>query len=271
MLKTVLKVVAGLVLLVVLGVVGLVLTLRHPMPEAAPSAEGDALAQKVLTAVAAQHWAKTGAVTWTFSGRNTHLWDRQRGLVRVTFANGTVVLLDEARTRSWARDVSGAMVTSPVLAENAWKSWVNDAFWMMGPAKLMDPGTTRAVVALPDGGQGLLVRYASGGATPGDSYLWMFGPDGTPTAWRMWVSVLPIPGLLATWEDWITLDTGVRVARQHVLGNGLARPAVTNLRAAATLAQLVPGEDPFAALLAQQDVEPTRVEQPQSAPSNAPP
>ena len=49
MLKTVLKVVAGLVLLAVLGVVGLVVTLRHPMPEAAPSAEGDALAQKVLT------------------------------------------------------------------------------------------------------------------------------------------------------------------------------------------------------------------------------
>ena len=82
----------------------------------------------------------------------------------------------------------------------------------------------------------------------------------------MWVSVLPVPGLLATWEDWVTLDTGVRVAQQHALANGLARPAVTNLRAAATLAQLVPGEDPFAALLTQQDVEPSRGQQPQSAP-----
>ena len=39
-----------------------------------------------------------------------------------------------------------------------------------------DAGTTR--LAIPDEDNALLVRYASGGVTPGDAYGWYLAPDG---------------------------------------------------------------------------------------------
>ena len=103
-------------------------------------------------------------------------------------------------------------------------------------------------VTLPDGTLALKVSYARGGVTPGDSYVWVSGPTGLPLSWRMWVSILPIHGLRVTWEDWKTLDTGVRVATGHrVLG--MNQPHLTDVKAAATLSQLSPGPDPFAPLV----------------------
>lgn len=268
MIKKVLKLLAGVVVLLVAAVVALVVGARNPLPDVAPNEAGLALAREVLAAVAADQWQHTGAITWRFSDRNTHLWDRQRGLVMVTLSNGTTVMLDEARTRTFARDAQGQAVSSAALAEKAWKMWINDAFWMMGPAKLLDPGTSHAALTLEDGRQALLVRYASGGATPGDAYLWILGPDRLPVAWRTYVSVLPVAGLEFTWEDWVTLDTGPRVATSHkVLGAG--QPMVTRLKAAATLSQLVPGPDPFAPLFGPDALTPGQA-QPHSAPAAGP-
>ena len=58
--------------------------------------------------------------------------------------------------------------------------------------------------------------------------------------------VLPIPGLEASWEGWITLPTGARVATRHrVAGFTLS---FTDIAAAESLEALVGPQDPFQAL-----------------------
>lgn len=225
------------------------LALDTPLPPGQPGPAADAMAQRMMQAVGAQHWADTGAVQWTFSQRNTHLWDLQRGLNRVQHGKNTV-WVDLARLVCLVGAEDGQ--TSPgtdAQCQAAYAAWANDSFWMMGPAKVMDAGTHRELSRLKDGTVALKITFSSGGVTPGDSYVWVPGPTGLPVAWRMWVSVLPVGGLEVSWEGWQRLATGVWVATDHhVLG--LARPTLSDVQAAATLSALVPGPDPFEALVA---------------------
>lgn len=222
--------------------------LHEPLPEASPSPEADALARRVASSVDIVAWSETGVIEWTFAGRTTHLWDRERDLLRVRWSS-TEVLMDLTSLQGHAT-VDGKQQSGPAadaLLQQAYSSWVNDAFWLNPLASLFDEGTTRAIVSV-NGSDGLLLSYSSGGQTPGDSYLWLLGPDDRPTAWRMWVSVIPIGGVECSWEGWQQLSTGAWVATRHRAAVGPTLK-ITNVRAAAHLTELTGGEDPFAVLL----------------------
>lgn len=240
-------------LIVALSLSGVILSLfliaRHRLPEAAPGAEAEALARSIEGAIDKAAWERTGAVRWTFSGRNVHLWDRRRHLDRVRLRDGAVVLVDLNRGRGrayrGAQEITGAEAEK--LVQRGYAAWVNDSFWLNPLAKLQDPGVERLLARDEGGRPALLIRYMSGGLTPGDQYLWLLGADGLPRAWRMWVSIIPIGGLEASWEEWLTLKTGARVATRHrLLGLPLVR--LTEVAGADSLAALEPGPDPFAPL-----------------------
>ena len=101
------------------------------------------------------------------------------------------------------------------LIEKATSYFHNDSFWLVAPYKVFDPGTERRAVTLDNGTQGLLVTYTSGGTTPGDSYLWHLDAEGKPTSFQMWVDILPIEGLEATWEQWTTTESGAQLPTFH--------------------------------------------------------
>lgn len=243
-----LRVVLGLLGLVALGLVGLYFVLRHPLPEGRPGPEADALARALVASVDGDAWARTGAVRWTSPRGTQHLWDRARNYHQ-TVHDGQEVLVDlgrhAGRVFRGGREVTGDEARRAV--EAAWALWANDSFWLNPVPKVFDDGVRRSVVTMDDGTRALLAQYASGGVTPGDSYLWIPGRDGRPRAWRMWVKILPVPGLEVSWEGWTRLSTGAWVSTRHSLG-GILPLRLTNIRAAPTLGELVPGEDPFARL-----------------------
>lgn len=240
---------------VVLALCALLLTTRlvlsAPRPEATPGPDGDALATAMNAAVNQAAWQATGAVRWTFAGRNQHLWDRTRGLARVSWGD-TVVLVDLGKQQGRATE-DGQPVTgrkAERLVEKAYAAWINDSFWLNPVVKAFDEGTTRSVVTPTGddaGHRGLLISYSSGGLTPGDAYLWLLDEQSRPVAWRMWVSVIPVGGVRASWEGWTTLSTGAQVSTLHRLGP--VTLALTDVAGAATLAELEPGPDPFAPLM----------------------
>jgi len=240
--------IGGLIALGAVAVVGVVggAVVSEPRPEGTPGPAAEAMTGAIQSSVNVAAWEKTGAVEWTFGGRQTHLWDRIRHLDRVQWGNKTVLIdLSTQQGRAW---VDGEEVTGDKagrLVEKAWAFWCNDAFWLNPVAKMRDEGTTRSLVTLPEG-EALLISYSSGGVTPGDAYLWIPGEDGRPASWRMWVSIIPIGGIPASWEDWQPLSTGAMVSTRHKMGP--MNLEMTGLSGAATLSELYPDEDPFAAL-----------------------
>jgi len=236
----------GLLLLVVAGLVTFVVV-DEPRPSGREGAAADALAARLEEAVDVEAWRRTGAVRWTFAGRRSHLWDRERGFVRVSWGDVSVLLRTEQRTGRASRagrELRGAEAGS--LVDEAYAGWINDSFWLNPIAMFRGEGVSRALVELEGGEEGLLVAYSSGGLTPGDAYLWLVGEEGLPRAWRMWVSIIPLGGVETSWEGWQTLATGARVATRHAGPFGITLE-LTDVEGAETLAALVE-EDPFAAL-----------------------
>lgn len=251
--KWVWRILLGLVGVVALGAVGLGVwgwSLHLPLPRATPTEQADVAARALIDAVGGeQAWAGTGAVAWTFSMGRQHLWDRERQLHRFTWGEQTVLLdLTTRQGRAWdgETELSGDALRDAL--DGAWSAFCNDSFWLNPVVKAFDDGTTRSLVTLEDGRQGVLVQYASGGVTPGDAYLWIPGDDGRPEAWRMWVGILPVGGLEVTWEDWQELSTGARVATRHRWTALGLDGRVEDVRGARTLAELTGGEDPFTPL-----------------------
>lgn len=194
-----------------------------------------------------EQWMQTGAVRWVFRGENEHLWDRVRHLAKVRW--GRYEVLVDLSKKTGLAFVDGQAVSgekADQLIKKAWAHWANDSFWLNPIAKLFDEGTTRGMVKVADGRNGVMVTYASGGVTPGDSYVWFIDPSGMPVAWKMWVSILPIKGLEASWEDWQTLTTGAKVARKHKIGPLTLE--LSEIEGAVILDELISGPDPFAPL-----------------------
>jgi hypothetical protein len=241
----------GLLAVLALAVVGWGWMTHAPRPEGTPGEAAEALARRMEAAVDVEAWRRTGAVRWVFAGRHRHLWDRRRGLARIRFDDVEVLLYAGAprgRVFRWVDGRRGEAIRSEEVQEllqRGHEAWINDSFWLNPVAKLRDDGVTLSTVEVDGDLEGLLVSYASGGVTPGDAYLWHVAADGTPVAWRMWVSIIPIGGLEVSWEGWQTLSTGARVATTH---GGI--PGVTlvlsEIEGAATLEELLGGaEDPF--------------------------
>ena len=244
--RKILRALGALVALAVVALTALVLVYRNPLPETVRG-DGDALARRMLASIDADAWARTGAVRWTFFNGDRHLWDRTRNLDR--FEHKDLRVWIDLNTRRGAATRGGVALRGADLdkaLDTAWRRWINDSFWLNPVVKVFDDGVTRTVARDEGGGEALLLTYRSGGVTPGDRYLWRLDANGRPRAWRMWVSVIPIGGLEATWGGWTRLSTGAWVSTEHRMGPLTMR--LRDVAGAETLAALEPGADPFAAL-----------------------
>lgn len=238
-----------LILLAAVGFGVLFVLLRHPLPTGTPGPAADALAHAIERAVANDAFAKTGAVRWTWKKERTHLWDRTRNFARVRWGKNDVLLdlhKQDGRAFTDGKELSGE--AKKKLVDKAYSGFINDSFWLNPLAKLFDEGVTRSVVQ-HEGQDALMLTYASGGVTPGDTYLWILDENKRPKAWRIWVKVFFIPGVEMTWDGWTLLPTGAWISTSHRLAGKPEIVTITDTGAAATLAELEVGADPFAQLL----------------------
>ena len=244
--KRLLRGLGALLLLIVLGLGITGVVLHEPRPEGRTGPEAEAMARRMVDAVDGEAWEALGAVRWRFPRGHRHLWDKRRGFARVRWDAHEVLLRLSDRSgvaRTAGEEVGGEAARE--LREKAFALWANDSFWLNPVVKAFDEGTTRSIVELEEGGEGLLVSYASGGVTPGDAYLWILDERGRPVRWRMWVSIIPIGGLGTTWEGWRTLEGGAQVATEHDWGPFTME--LTDIEAAASV-EALEGEDPFTEL-----------------------
>ncbi len=240
MLKKILLVLGILFLLFIAFAVGSYFYLNESRPQGVQSAEADQLAQKMLQAVNKDAWDQTNVLQWTFADRHSFLWDKQQNAVLVTWEENKVLLnLSDLSTSTV--EVGGVKQkgeTRKKLTDEAWSFFCNDSFWVIAPTKVFDEGVKRSIVELEDGSKGLMVTYGSGGVTPGDSYLWILDENGLPKSYKMWVEIIPVGGLEATWADWEKMPTGVMLPKSHELtAMGMSIP-ITNLKAGRNLSDI---------------------------------
>ena len=189
-------------ILIIIGFL-IIFLMSQNKPEGEPSREADVLAQNMVKALNYGGFTESKFMTWTFPGGHDYIYYIPTKKAKISWDNIEVyMLLETLRGRTYVDGKEVFNEEKQKLLDKAWKYWCNDSFWMLAPLKVFDPGTTRKIVKDADGKEGLLVEYASGGATPGDAYLWYLDENLIPTGWRMWTSIIPIQGIYASWEGW---------------------------------------------------------------------
>lgn len=192
---------------------------NEKLPQGIESPQADVLANRMLEALNFEAYKNTDYIEWTFKKRHHYKWYKAQNKCEVYWKNNKVILdLDSpSNTEVYKNNIKIEGDDKQALVEQATNYFNNDSFWLVAPYKVFDPGVTRRVVTLDKEKKALLVTYNSGGTTPGDSYLWHFDDTGKPTHFQMWVDILPIDGLKATWNDWTTTDTGAQLPTFHKL------------------------------------------------------
>lgn len=213
---------------VILYVIGFLLLLglivflasNEKRPTVQPTEEADALAKKMLLALNAPAWDSTQVLTWRYATKHTHVWDKKNGFIAAIWDDIKVV----QRTDDWHigkvfknnQEITGKEANKKL--EKAWSLFCNNSFWLIAPYKAFDAGTKRSIVKDEKGNAQLLVSYESGGVTPGDAYLWQLDKDFRPISYKMWVKIIPIGGVKASWDSWKTSETGAMYPTEHALG-----------------------------------------------------
>ncbi|MFC0604951.1 hypothetical protein [Winogradskyella pulchriflava] len=222
-LKKTLKIIGGIIVFLTLPSLlffgFMYLKYNEDLPTGQQGQAADQLATQMLQSLNEEAYLNTDYLEWTFKGRHHYKWYKSEKTCEVSWDEMTVILdlekRDNSKVFAGQQEYNGKEKHDYILkAENYFN---NDAFWLVAPYKVFDIGTERRLVKTEDNKNALLVTYTSGGTTPGDSYLWHFDDTGKPKSYQMWVDILPIGGLEATWDNWITTESGALLPTSHKL------------------------------------------------------
>ena len=213
------KSILGIIIILLLLFAFAYIKYNEPLPKGSSGTEADALATKMLNALNYEAYKNTRYLSWTFPGGHEYVWDKDQHKVDVLWSD-VKVNLNLKEPKSSSVTVNNNSIDSENASnyiEKALSYFNNDSFWLVAPYKVFDEGVTRSIVSLENNEKGLLITYASGGTTPGDSYLWLLDENYRPKGYKMWVSIIPIGGLYATWDNWKTTESGISLSNNHTI------------------------------------------------------
>jgi len=221
--KKVFKIIGGLIVFFTLPTLLLFgfmyLKYDEDLPKGKQGPEADKLATKMLEALNEEAYLNTDYLEWTFKDRHHYKWYKSDKICEVYWDDFTVILdfnnTSNSKVFVLKQEYKGVEKQDYIIkAKNYFN---NDSFWLVAPYKIFDASAERRLVTTEDNEKALLVTYTSGGSTPGDSYLWHLDTEGKPRSYQMWVEILPINGLEATWENWVTTESGAKLPTFHKL------------------------------------------------------
>ena len=206
--KKFLKIIGLIITVIILATALYCFAINESLPKGIYGKEADELAEKMMSAIDKKAFDNTEILKWSFRDKHHYEWKKQEGLVNVSWDSILVTVN--------LNDYSKSIGASPKLIETAIKFFNNDSFWLIAPYKVFEDGIERSIVKV-DGKDALLIKYTSGGTTPGDSYLWILDENYAPVSFKMWTQIIPIGGVSATWNNLITADSGIKLPTSHTL------------------------------------------------------
>lgn len=219
--KRLLKIIGGVVIFFTLPTLlffgFMYLKYNEDLPTGTKGPKADQLAKQMLKALDYEAYKKTDYLEWTFKGNHHYKWHKSKKLCEVRWNHFRVELdLDNSsNSKIYVAEQEYNGVEKQDYINKAIQFFNNDSFWLVAPYKVFDDGTERSVIQTEGNKEALLVTYTSGGKTPGDSYLWNLDENYKPVSYKMWVDIIPIDGIEATWEGWITTQSGAQLPTFH--------------------------------------------------------
>lgn len=149
--------------------------------------------------------------------RNKHLWNKHTGDYRMEYTDGqdsSFVVLFNVNTREGTVYLNGealAEAEQDARLESAYRSFINDSYWLVAPMKMMDPGVNRSIDTDSSNASTEVVHlsFEGVGLTPGDQY-WMYVDRATGQLER-WAFVLQgnpdAPARAFDWTDYKSFET----------------------------------------------------------------
>jgi hypothetical protein len=169
----------------------------------------------------------TRLVSWKFFGRRQHYWDRHSGDIRIETERDGVhtIILMNIHTLKGSAFKDGVALAGDELAEmmdNGHQAWVNDAYWMFMPYKMLDPGVTLKYAdegLTADGHAAWVLDLTFGdgvGYTSDNRYRVYVGKEsGLVEQWDFYAeAAVEEPNFAGPWKDWKTFG-GIKLATNH--------------------------------------------------------
>ncbi|MGB5981755.1 MAG: hypothetical protein WBG46_06390 [Nonlabens sp.] len=213
MIKKVFKVLLVLIAILIIAFLGLKLYFDVEIPSGIKGVKATALAIKIQDAINADALSDMDSISWTFRETNHYMWRPSQTSVDVRWDDKLVQLQTEKPLISKAFE-NGTELTGDEredAIEYAQSNFNNDSFWLIAPFKIRDVGTELEYIAENE----LLVRYKSGGTTPGDVYVWQVDENFLPKSFKMWVDIIPLDGIQANWNDWYETSAGFMLPKSR--------------------------------------------------------
>jgi len=215
------KLILGLLLFLVLPS-GLFFTFIYfkydePVPTGIQGKQADSLARQMLDALNYPAFLNTNHLEWTYKYRRHYKWDRKKGVCTVYWDEYKVQLHfhDSTQSQAYVHNFKVIDDKATQLIQKAKAHFRNDSFWLLEPYRVMDSTNTRSLVTTENNEPALLVKTKNSGLASNDTYLWTFDRDGKPKSCKIWTSKLPIGGIEASWNNWITTNSGAVLPYAH--------------------------------------------------------
>ncbi|MHA6246340.1 DUF6503 family protein [Pontibacter sp. CAU 1760] len=185
------------------------------LPLAAATAQSDskakAIADKVVQNMGGEKaWNKTRYLAWTFNNQY-QVWDKKKD--RFRWEKDSLVAIIDTQTKEGKAYIAGQEVQDPEekqkMLERAYALYINNAYWLVMPFKLQDPGVTLTHVGeekTMDGAQAdvLEMTFEQVGLTPQNKYrVWVDQQQGLLTQWAFYRNASDAePAFTRRWSDY---------------------------------------------------------------------
>jgi hypothetical protein len=194
----------------------------HAAAPARPDPKAIAVADRVMQALGGEAaWNATRYLRFDFAVdrggktvmRRAHAWDKWTGRYRVEGKDRDgrdVVVAMNLNTKEGAATVGGKAIAGEELRkalETGYAWWVNDAYWLVMPYKMRDPGVVLTLAGQEKKGEDawdkVLLTFEGVGLTPKDRY-WVFvnAKTGLVDRWEFVLKGEKTPPVPFDWKGW---------------------------------------------------------------------
>ncbi len=212
-------------------VLPLLLLLAAPLRAQAPDDKAQQLARALWQASGGEQWSKVQQIRFTFI-----VEDNGNELAHVEHEWDLTAQTDRVKWRG--KDETVSVAKPPAEHEDderaAYARWTNDAYWLLAPLKVLDPGVKLKYEGAKevDGAncEVLRVSFEKVGMTPGDEYV--FYIDSTSKLLTSW-DYIPAPEKVThgTWEGYENFGP-LKLSTVHKFGGKMIRFADVAVKAA---------------------------------------